>query len=74
MQYRRATTPGATYFFIVVTYNRQHLFKIAETIQLLRQAFHIVNQRYPFDIDAIVLPNDWGADGEIMFSDKIGWK
>lgn len=58
MQYRRAKTPGATYFFTVVTYNRQHLFKTDEIIQLLRQAFHTVKQRYPFEIDAIVLLPD----------------
>ena len=31
MHYRRAKTPGATYFFSVVTYNREHLFKHPET-------------------------------------------
>ena len=39
MHYRRAKTPGATYFFSVVTYNREHLLKHPETVQLLRQAF-----------------------------------
>lgn len=58
MQYRRATTPGATYFFTVVTYNRQHLFKTEPTIQLLRQSFLTVKQRHPFDIDAIVVLPD----------------
>ena len=58
MQYRRVNTPGAAYFFTVVTYNRQHLFKTPDTVQLLREAFRTVKQRHPFTIDAIVsLPN-----------------
>ncbi len=44
MHYCRAKTPGATYFFTVVTYNRQHLFNHPETVQLLRQSFHTVKQ------------------------------
>ncbi|WP_346291681.1 REP-associated tyrosine transposase [Sphaerothrix gracilis] len=43
---------------MVVTYNRQHLFQSDKTVQLLRQAIHTVKQRYPFDIDAIVLLPD----------------
>ena len=39
MQYRRAATPGAAYFFTVVAYNRQQLFKTPDTVQLLRKAF-----------------------------------
>ncbi|MCG8367275.1 MAG: transposase [Pseudanabaenales cyanobacterium] len=58
MQYRRAATPGAAYFFTVVAYNRQQLFKTPDTVQLLRKAFHTVKQRHAFTIDAIViLPN-----------------
>ena len=58
MQYRRAKTAGATYFFTVVTFKRQHLFKTDTTIQLLRQAFYTVKRCHPFDIDAIVLLPD----------------
>jgi putative transposase len=58
MQYRRATSPGATYFFTLVTYDRQPLFKTDATIQILRQAFHTIKQRHPFDIDAIVVLPD----------------
>lgn len=58
MQYRRAKTPGATYFFTVVTYQRQLLFHTPETIDLLRNAFRNVKAKFPFTIDAIVvLPN-----------------
>ena len=76
MHYRRAKTPGATYFFTVVTFNRQHLFKSEPTIQLLRESFHTVKQRYPFDIDAIVILPDhlhciWTLpDGDAGFSTR----
>ncbi|MGF1571086.1 MAG: transposase [Nodosilinea sp.] len=58
MHYRRAKTPGATYFFTVVTYNRQPLFHSIETVALLRQAFHTVKAQSPFTIDAIVVLPD----------------
>lgn len=58
MLYRRAKTPGATYFFTVVTHQRQPLFSDAETIALLRTAFRIVKANHPFTIDAIVLLPD----------------
>ena len=76
VQYRRAKIPGATYFFTVVTYNRQHLFQSDETVQLLRQAIYTVKQRYPFNIDAIVLLPDhlhciWTLpDGDADFSTR----
>jgi putative transposase len=58
MRYRRLTTPGATYFFTVVSYQRQNLFDCPETIAILRDAFRIVKMNHPFTIDAIViLPN-----------------
>ena len=40
MQYRRIRSNDATYFLTVVAYNRQHLFKTPEIIQLLRQDFY----------------------------------
>jgi putative transposase len=58
MHYRRANTPGATYFFAVVTYQRQKLFHTPETIAYLRQAFRTVKANHPFTIEAIaVLPD-----------------
>lgn len=58
MEYRRARTPGATYFFTVVAYDRQRLFESPQMVQLLRQAFSVVKQRHPFSIDAaVVLPD-----------------
>ncbi len=53
MHYRCAKTPGAAYFFTIVTYNRQPVFRSDETIALLRQTFHTVKAEAPFAIDAI---------------------
>ncbi len=58
MHYRRATTPGATYFFTVVTYQRQRVFHVPETIDSLRQAFRTVKATHPFTIEAIVVLPD----------------
>lgn len=58
MQYRRDKTPGATYFFTVVTYDRQRIFGSDETVGLLREAFRYVKRRHPFEIDAIVVLPD----------------
>ncbi|NEQ51817.1 MAG: transposase [Leptolyngbya sp. SIO3F4] len=58
MGYRRVLVPGATYFFTVVTYRRQHLFADSRNVQLLRDGFRQVKQRYPFSIDAIVVLPD----------------
>jgi putative transposase len=58
MKYRRAKTIGGTYFFTLVTYQRQKLFSTPQTIDLLRQAFRTVKTRYPFTIDAIVILPD----------------
>ncbi len=38
MRYRRSTTPGATYFFTVVTYRRQTILYEPDTVALLREA------------------------------------
>ncbi|ARI79795.1 hypothetical protein IQ224_23615 [Microcystis sp. LEGE 00066] len=50
MKYRRAKTPAATYFFTVVTYQRQTLFSEAETVDILRNAFRIVKSRFPSNL------------------------
>ncbi len=55
MQYRRAKTPGATYFFTVVTYQRQTIFDDAQMVDLLRQCFRGVKQKHPFVIEAMVV-------------------
>lgn len=76
MQYRRAKTPGGTYFFTIVTYRRQKLFDTPQTVDLLRQAFRTVKQQHPFTIDAIVVLPDhlhciWTLpDGDADFSKR----
>lgn len=55
MQYRRAKTPGATYFFTGVTHARQQILCKPENIDLLRSAFRYVMGQHPFKIDAIVI-------------------
>ena len=42
MRYRRSTTPGATYFFTVVTYQRREILGEPDTVALLRDAFATV--------------------------------
>ena len=57
-RYRRDKTPGTTWFFTVVTYQRRHLLcdKVVRTA--LREAIRKVKVRHPFVIDAwVLLPN-----------------
>ena len=56
--YRRANTPGATYFFTVVTYRRRRFLCDADVRVALREAISQVRSRYPFRIDAWVLLPD----------------
>lgn len=58
MQYRRDYSQGATYFFTVVTFNRQPLFIVPETVEHLRRAIREEMLRRPFVIDAIVIMPD----------------
>jgi len=56
--YRRATTPGASYFFTVVTNQRRPVFDNEPTVQILREAIRDEMQRRPFVIEAaVVLPD-----------------
>lgn len=41
MQYRRAQTPGGTYFFTVVTFRRRKLLCIPENVDLLRMGMEL---------------------------------
>jgi putative transposase len=58
LQYRRAQTPGGTYFFTVVTYRRQEILCKPDNIDILRTAFRTVKTIQPFTIDAFVLLPD----------------
>jgi len=57
-RYRRATTPGGTYFFPVVIYRRREILAEPESRVLLREVIDTVKQRHPFNIDAWVLLPD----------------
>ena len=58
MQYRRAKIDGGTYFFTLVTENRQEFLCEPERVSLLRNAFQYVMERHPFKIDAFILLPD----------------
>jgi putative transposase len=55
MQYRRAKTPGATYFFTLVTHHRRPILSESKNIDWLREAFRYVMKQHCFKIDAIVI-------------------
>ena len=58
MQYRRAFTPGGSFFFTLVTQGRKPVFASAEAVEVLRNAFRKVRQSRPFEIDAMVVMPD----------------
>ncbi len=56
--YRRARTYGGTYFFTVVTYNRQRFLTDDPVRTMLRSAIETTRNQFPFTINAwILLPN-----------------
>ena len=58
MHYRRAFTPGGTFFFTLVTQARQPVFASAEAVDSLRNAFRVVRASRSFRIDAMVVMPD----------------
>jgi len=56
--FRRAVTPGATYFFTVNTYRRQALLTDPPVYSALREALRAVKRAHRFTIDAFVLLPD----------------
>ncbi|WP_459871529.1 REP-associated tyrosine transposase, partial [Endothiovibrio diazotrophicus] len=56
MEFRRARTEGATYFFTVVAEHRRPL--LVENVERLRKAFRVVRAKRPFTIDAVVVLPD----------------
>lgn len=54
MQYRRANTANASYFFTVNLAVRKQTL-LTENIDLLRQVIQKIKQQHPFKIDAIVI-------------------
>ena len=56
--YRRAFTPGGTWFFTVNLLQRHGNDLLVREIDLLRQNVHDIRRKYPFWIDAwVVLPD-----------------
>ncbi len=55
--YRRARG-GSTYFFTVVTYKRQPILCLADSIKTLREAIREVKEERPFEVNAWVLLPD----------------
>lgn len=58
MRYRRAFTPGGSFFFTVVTEKRRAIFSSPEPVALLRNAFRTVRSKRPFELDAMVVLPD----------------
>lgn len=57
-EYRRAKEPGGTFFFTVVTFNRNSLFAIPKNREILRTVWQRVQTKHPFDTIAICLLPD----------------
>ncbi len=58
MRYRRSQTPGATYFFTVVTFDRKNILCLGDNPARLKQAIEDVRSDCPFTVEAIVLLPD----------------
>ncbi len=76
--YRRFYVPGGTYFFTLVTYQRQLIFAKPENISRLRKAIATIKAEMPFNIiGAVVLPDHlhfiWQLPpGDKEYSKRIG--
>ncbi|HEV8290738.1 MAG TPA: hypothetical protein VGP94_02390, partial [Tepidisphaeraceae bacterium] len=57
-EYRRAHCPGGTFFFTVVTYDRQPFLCDPKARQLLRAVIEQCRGQWPFEIHAMVLLPD----------------
>jgi putative transposase len=56
--YRRVKLKGTTVFITMVTYKRLPILANPQSRQILRYAWHVTNQHFPFTTDAIcLLPN-----------------
>ncbi|KAF7600152.1 MAG: transposase [Candidatus Dactylopiibacterium carminicum] len=78
-RYRRSLTPGATFFFTVVTHRRQRILTDEPVRIALREAIGHARTRLPFHIDAWVLLPDhlhciWTLPpGDAAFGHRWGW-
>jgi len=58
LQYRRAFVPGASYFFTVITNQRENTFSNPKAVDLLRDAFRQVMEQRSFNISVMVVLPD----------------
>jgi putative transposase len=77
--WRRAQVPGGTYFFTLVTAERAPILITPLGRSLLREVTIACRQRWPFDIEAVVLLPDhlhalWRLPaGDSEYSKRWGW-
>lgn len=77
--YRRADIPGGTFFFTVVTHARRSLLTEDPARTLLGDVLRRCRERFPFEIDAIVILPDhlhtlWTLPrNDADFSKRWGW-
>ncbi len=57
-RYRRADTPGTSYFFTVVTHERKPWFSSERNVAILREAFRHIMAKRPFIVEAAVILPD----------------
>ena len=58
MRYRRATVPGASYFFTLIAYRRKRLFADPSNVERWHGAVEAVQRKRPFVVEAeVVLPD-----------------
>jgi putative transposase len=56
--YLRSKTPGGTFFFTLVTFQRRRLFASPKNLEMLNNIIAEVRNEYPFTLDAWVLLPD----------------
>jgi len=56
--YRRSFQPGGTFFFTVVTFDRQPVLCTDRARPVLRRAIHEYRERWTFDVDGFILMPD----------------
>ena len=57
-EYRRVKLKGSTYFFTLVTYQRQRIFSSPEPVSLLIDSINRIKTYHPFIIEAhCILPD-----------------
>lgn len=76
--YRRRYVPGGTYFFTVVTYQRQPILTTDLAREQLRRAIETVRDRYPFEmIASVLLPDHFHAIWSLPHGDanySLRWR